>query len=406
MDKNHRFFKKHAHTLRYSFVHGSYWMAFGASYNFVTVYLLAKSFTSYEIGIIMALTNVFSAILQPLAASFSEDNKKPTLSSMTLTLIFASATLSGLLFFAKNTFWPTAFLYFMLLTVMLTIHPLLNSLGMKPISQGVPINFGFSRGMGSLSYAAMSYILGALVDAQGTSVLPFSFLTLFLLTNLSTLWFVRKLPPPPKEEPDDPHFPKTTLSTWGFMSTYKRFTLYLLGLIFLFICFNLINIYMIKIIENVGGSEKHMGSAFAIAAIVELPFMLGFSSLLKRFKVTTLLKISGLVFTLKAVITYFSVSIPMIYFAQSLQMFSYALFIPGSIYYVSSVIHPRHMVRGQAFTTSATTFGAVFGSLIGGLLLSFTSLEVMLITGVILSTVGTLLLFLAVEDPNQPLNLS
>ena len=379
-------------------------MAFGASYNFVTVYLLAKSFTSYEIGIIMALTNVFSALLQPMAASFSEDNKKPTLSSMTLTLIFASATLSGLLFFTKNTFWPTAFLYFMLLTVMLTIHPLLNSLGMKPISQGVSINFGFSRGMGSLSYAAMSYILGALVDAQGTNILPLSFLALFLLTNITTLWFVRKLPPP-KEEPEDAHFPKTTLSPWGFMITYKRFTLYLLGLIFLFICFNLINIYMIKIIENVGGSEKHMGSAFAIAAIVELPFMLGFTTLLKRFKVTTLLKISGVVFTLKALITYFAASIPMIYFAQSLQMFSYALFIPGSIYYVSSVIHPRHMVRGQAFTTSATTFGAVFGSLLGGLLLSFTSLEMMLITGVILSAVGTLLLYLGVEDPKQPPNL-
>ena len=59
-------------TAKYSLIHGSYWMAFGATYNFVTVYLLAKNYSSSAIGIIMAITNILSAILQPLIASYAD----------------------------------------------------------------------------------------------------------------------------------------------------------------------------------------------------------------------------------------------------------------------------------------------------------------------------------------------
>lgn len=154
---------------------------------------------------------------------------------------------------------------------------------------------------------------------------------------------------------------------------------------------------MIKIVQNVGGYEATMGSAFAIAAILELPVMLSFAQLISRYHNTSLLKLAGLIFSVKAFITLISSTVGMIYLAQSFQMLSYAIFIPGSIYYVNQVIEKKDMIKGQAFTTAATTLGGVGGSLIGGWILSAATVRLMLIVGLGISLVGSLILLMTIE---------
>jgi len=56
------------------------------------------------------------------------------------------------------------------------------------------------------------------------------------------------------------------------------------------------------------------------------------------------------------------------------------------------------MLKGQAYTTSATTVGAVLGSLIGGYLLSFTSIKTMLAVGFMVSILGTFLMILGIRN--------
>jgi len=148
------------------------------------------------------------------------------------------------------------------------------------------------------------------------------------------------------------------------------------------------------------GTNNYLGlynNGSSIAAILELPVMLSFTKIITKYHNASLLKLAGLFFTLKAVITLLSSTVGMIYFAQSFQMLSYAIFIPGSIYYVNKVIDKSDMVKGQAFTTAATTLGGVGGSLIGGLILSFASVTTMLVIGVVISLAGTLILLLSVE---------
>ena len=387
-------------TAKYSLIHGSYWMAFGATYNFVTVYLLAKNYSSSAVGIIMAITNILSAILQPLVASYADQEKNYTLKSLMMIFLSLSTSFSMLLYFTKTRESINALVYFLLLLSMLTVHPLLNGLGMKYIEKGYGINFGFSRSMGSLTYAVMSVVLGSLVDKNGPELLPLYYFLLFFITTAATVLFLRSFPYPsddPTEEPKSQSI-KQSLSLIEFSKMYSGFSLYLVGVIFIFICFNIINIYMIRIIEAVGGSEKNMGTAFAIAAIVELPFMLTFSRLLRKFKVETLLMVSAWAFTAKVLLTFFAESLLVIYIAQGFQMFSYALFIPGSIYYVTTALHKSHMLKGQAYTTSATTVGAVLGSLIGGYLLSFTSIKTMLAVGFMVSILGTFLMILGIRN--------
>jgi len=224
-------------TAKYSFIHGSYWMAFGATYNFVTVYLLAKNYSSSSIGIIMAITNILSAVLQPVVASYADQEKKYTLKSLMLIFLSLSTTFSMLLYFTKSSDSINAFMYFLLLLSMLTVHPLLNGLGMKYIEKGYGINFGFSRSMGSLAYAVMSVVLGSLVDKNGPELLPLFYFLLFFITTAATVLFLRSFPYPNDKHTDDPKSQsvKQSLSLIEFIKMYSGFTLYLVGIIFIFI---------------------------------------------------------------------------------------------------------------------------------------------------------------------------
>lgn len=259
-------------TSRYALIHGSYWMVFGATYNFITVYLLSKNFESHQIGLILAFTNIFSAILQPVIAGYADRTRKSALRYTISIMLFICLSLSFIMVVSPSVMFVTASLYFILLTVMLTIHPLINSLGMNYINEGIPINFGFARGMGSLAYAVMSFILGAAVEKYGTDILPYAFILLFGFTFIFTITFKMKntasMEPIVVEMPDENlninKADGSNLSIAGFMRKYHRFSFYLLGVILIFISFNIINIYMIKIVHNVGGNEATMGSAFAI----------------------------------------------------------------------------------------------------------------------------------------------
>ncbi|MFH5837235.1 MFS transporter [Proteiniclasticum sp. C24MP] len=392
-------------TARYALIHGAYWMVFGATYNFITVYLLSKNFESHQIGLILAFTNIFSAILQPLVAGYADRSRKSALRYTTSLMLFICLSLSFIMAVSPAIMFITASLYFMLLTVMLTIHPLINSLGMNYINEGIPLNFGFARGMGSLAYAAMSYVLGAAVEQYGTDILPYAFILLFSFTFVFTISFRLKNPTEAadsfqtdrKEPIQSSPLNSSTLSASGFILKYHRFSLYLLGVILIFISFNIINIYMIKIVQNVGGNEATMGSAFAIAAVLELPVMLSFTKIINKYHNASLLKLAGLFFTAKAFITLVSSTIGMIYLAQSFQMLSYAIFIPGSIYYVNQVIDKKDMIKGQAFTTAATTLGGVGGSLIGGWILSVATVRLMLVIGLVFSLAGSVILLLTIE---------
>jgi len=403
-------------TSRYAFVQSSYWMAFCAVYNFATVYLLANSFSPKEVGIILATTNIFAAILQPVVAGYADRTVKITLKNLISIIVVVILSFAVLLMIAPKTMYVVGVLFLVISTLMITIQPLINSLGMEYLGKGIQVNFGMARGMGSLFYALTSLLLGNLVEKEGTGILPFSYIVIFALLLVFTFRFklhrtkVESLSV--KDVAFSPQMEKTDnvrviaedilpARMSDYFLKYRKYSIYLIGLVFLFTCFNMINVYMIKIVENVGGDKAIMGNAFALAAVLELPVMFFFSRLLGKWRNSTLLKISIIILTLKSIATLLATSIGMVYFAQSFQMLSYAIFIPSSIYYVNQVMDKEDRIKGQAFVAVTMTLGGVFGSLFGGWLLGMTSVYNMLLSATVLSIIGTFLAFFSIENmPN------
>ena len=140
-----------------------------------------------------------------------------------------------------------------------------------------------------------------------------------------------------------------------------------------------------------------MGAASGIAAFLELPTMIGFAWLVSRISSGNLLKISGVFFTLKALLMLIAGSIGGVFVAQTAQMFGFALFTPASVYYTNSLIRPSDRVKGQAYMTATNTIGSVFGSFLGGILLDVKGVPAMLLAAFASGAVGTVILIFTAE---------
>lgn len=393
------------YTIKYSAVHSFYWSIFCSSLGFASVFLLSKHFRNSQIGIVFAVANILSVLLQPAVAAFADTARKISMKDLILILVGTAGALAAARCFLSEYFIVLSLVFILELTILLTLQPLVNSLGMQLINTGIGVNFGLARGMGSMTYAVFSVLLGVLVENLGTDSLPVVSVGLYIALGAAVYTFTKKQSPhtegdailsesigvTDKTEIDD------TNHLFSFFIHNKKFVALMAAVSLTFCSHSMINNYFIQITENVGGTAKDMGIATGIAAAIELPAMVLFGFWVKKIRCSSILKLSLFFFMVKAALTMLATNVWMLYAAQMFQFSSYALFIPASVYYVNEIIKKDDMAKGQAFMTSAITLGGVAASLLGGWLLDGSGAGRMLFVGLIAAALGFIIGFCAVE---------
>ena len=379
--------------LQYCVLQGSYWASFCVLYAFATVFLLSRGFESSMIGVIIAVGNILGVILQPVVASIADRSEKISLHKLTAFLSVIMIVLIAFLYMIPNILLAVAVLFLLTDTFLQVIQPLINSVSVYYVNQGVSVDFGAARGIGSLSYAAASYILGIAVERFGTKsilmagmlVVLIMLMTVLSMPVLSSSAALKSKQIQPKQ---------SDVGLLEFASKYKNFMLTLAGVTFLFTFHNMNNAYLIKVIENVGGTSADMGRMLSIAAVTELPVMFLFSRISKHFKSSTLLIVSGIFFAMRAAGFMLAGNMMVMYLAAMLQIGSFALYIPSSVYYVNETMLDQDKFKGQAVMTATNTLGGVFGSLLGGFLIDHAGVGAMNTVCFAMAAAGAVLVFL------------
>ena len=379
--------------LQYCVLQGSYWASFCVLYAFATVFLLSRGFESSMIGVIIAVGNILGVILQPVVASIADRSEKISLHKLTAFLSVIMIVLIAFLYMIPNILLAVAVLFLLTDTFLQVIQPLINSVSVYYVNQGVSVDFGAARGIGSLSYAAASYILGIAVERFGTK----SILMAGMLVVLSMLMTVLSMPVLSSSaalQSKQIQLKQSDVGLLEFANRYKYFMLTLAGITFLFTFHNMNNAYLIKVIENVGGTSADMGRMLSIAAVTELPVMFLFSRISKHFKSSTLLIVSGIFFAMRAAGFMLAGNMMIMYLAAMLQIGSFALYIPSSVYYVNETMLDQDKFKGQAVMTATNTLGGVFGSLLGGFLIDHAGVGAMNTVCFAMAAAGAVLVFL------------
>ena len=384
-------------TVRYTFLNVAYFAAFCTVHAYAAVYLLSKGFSNTEVGVLLAVANVTSAILQPIIADIID--KPGPLTNRRFIMISVMIILFGslILMLAPSNNAVIFFIYALIYMIQFAYQPVMTALCFEYQKAGCNIMYGLARGLGSASFAFTSVFIGGIVEKNGVAILLWVNIVTMVISLLIAFTFKK-----PLNSAEDGTTVKASAGSGQkksnlatFIRDYPAFVLFLSATICFFFAHNMINDFMIRIINNLGGNETELGFANFLQAILELPVMALIAIVLKKISAERLLMISGVAFFVKILLLVFAKGMPMMYVSQSVQIFAYAVFIPAGAYYVSKTMDEQDQVKGQAFITSAITIGGVFSNLISGVILDHFGILTMLITGSAVCAVGVVIAFIA-----------
>ena len=396
-------------TFRYTLLNVTYFAAFCTIHACAAIYLLAHGFSNTEVGILLAVANISSAICQPYIAGIIDKPGPLTNRRFILIAVLIIFAGSAVLMVVRENKAVIFVVYALIYMIQFAYQPVMTALCFEYQKAGCDIYYGLARGLGSAGFAITSAFVGRAIEKRGVRLLLI--INMIVMAVSALVIYTFKKPGScngafreTSSEGESPDGSKTLPDTdrahnniRDFARTYPAFMLFLVGTICFFFAHNMINDFMIQIIRSLGGGEAELGYSNFLQAILELPVMALIGLILKRVTSDKLLVFSGGAFFVKTLILVFASNMAGMYLSQSFQLFAYAVFIPATAYYVSETMDEFDQVKGQAYVTSAITFGGVFSNLISGALLDDLGVRPMLITGAAVSFAGVIIAFVAMN---------
>ena len=384
-------------NIEYFSLQSLFWMTYCMVVGFSVTYLLSCGYSNSEAGYILASANICALVLQPFFADLADRSKK--INAMTIFLISISIIFVcsiGLFFISVRSVILTL-IYVVMITLANAVIAFLTSVQFLMDPSKTKINFGLCRAGGSLFFAILSAAMGILIERIGMKSIPTALFIITFLIIILCIYITRHRIHTTYESTNDLTDQKSS-TLLVFFKLNPKFMILSIAMLFIYYAHALITNFTISIVRNVGGDHREMGYLIAFMAIMELPGMIGFKKISQRFKVSSLLLFSMMMFSAKVIIVWLSPSLMTLIFGFALQVVSFALYIPASVQYANIIIDEKDTVKAQMMFNLMQTGGAVFSSIIGGWLIDFSGISHALLVGAILSCIGTMIAFTGIQN--------
>ena len=155
---------------------------------------------------------------------------------------------------------------------------------------------------------------------------------------------------------------------------------------------------MLQVFQNVGGGSTDLGIYGSLMTITEMPALLFFTPLNKKFKTNSLLKVGIVGLVLRGILMYVATSPLGVQLSLIVNPFGFSLFLAAIVQYISEIMDEREAVRGQSLYVVVITASAVVASFTGGIILDVWGASKMLFLCMIFCIVGAAISFRLVDD--------
>ena len=374
----------------------AYWATAAGVVSFATAFLLQKGFAASLVGTLLAAGNLLSCAFQPILADRADRIGGNVLKWLTagLTLISAACFVSIQLLPLPETAF--GLLYLLGVFAFDAMNPLMNALNVSYMTNGYSINYGLSRGLGSLAYAFAALVIGKIMARFGADWMVWISLGLLAVNGFMTVTY-----PSLTVSVSEKKQNTECCSIPVFFRRYRWYCVSLLGVMLLGMFHAMTENYLIEIVSPLGGDSGTVGVALFVATAIEALVLVYFDKVRGKISDNWLLKLAGISFLLKAVLFLAASNVMTIYIIQLIQATSYTFLSPTQMYYANNKISPADMVKGQAFITASYTQGCAAGNFAGGQLISALGIRAMLLAGVAMAVAGTAVFFLTVDKNDR-----
>lgn len=370
---------------KYNLLHILFWLISCSLNGFVAIYLKNKGLDNTLIGIVTGSSCILITFISPLVSKFVESNEKITIPKMMDILMLVSSVLFLLISFVDVPAFLLVLIYIANLTLFLTAVPLLSTIAMNYNARGKEINFGLSRGMGSVSYAASAVLLSNMIDILNPNWLS----AVYSISAVLFLVLIHSLPDYVEEKGHQ----ESSGSVLTVIRKYKTLTLVLLGWAFAFAASTSLSTYLINVVDNLGGNTKIYGFAIFVMAASEMPAMAVTRKLMRRFDAMSLILVAGICYIFRNIMVALAPNLVFLFAGMLFQSVTYGLLTSVLTYYVADICEKQDQVMGQTLIGMMTTgLGSMLGNVLGGVLQDMFGLQAMLMFVTVSTIIGIVIM--------------
>jgi len=359
-------------------------------FTFTSAYFLSRGYTNTQIGFIIACSQLISMFASALVSNAADRSKKlnPVEIGIIATVLLMISFVP--LYLLKEKTLVLTIIFVLSRVVYSSSDPVFTAIGFKIDELGAKTNFGVARASGSACYSVVTIILGKMIEAIGSDVIPLASIVcygvLLIILIIVDTYFRRS----------DTNFvthakQANNITMLDFIKHNKKI-LYLAMCVSMFsFGANVIGSYILQIIGPLGGTIVDEGYIHSLAAILEVPSMIFFSKIIRVIKLNAVLSFASCMYTVRTIALFFANKMIFVYLAISLQWACFALFLPGIVYYINKNTRPGESFRGQALYSIVTIMGAMITNFSGGLIIDNFGAKTLLLIGVVIGIIGSTL---------------
>ena len=375
-------------TPYYTLLQCLYWAVYCLMFNFASVFLLNRGFSNSAIGLVLGFAYAISACMQPTIAGFVRKHRL-RLSSCLSGVCIINIALAAAIYFLPLKGGVLGVTMMLMCMLHSSLQPSMNSLHRGYELEGLSVNFGFARGMGSVSFAVVTFLTGQLLKIINPNTVPVLYLSGLVILLICMYSFRTPVFSVEEKASGEAQAP--------LIKREPRFGVFLMGLVLLAMAHIFLDHFMLQIMMTIGGDSASLGVAIAVAAIIELPAMMLYKRMSKKAGPTRLLIMAGWAWVAKNVLIMLARTPEAVYAAELLQFLSYAVYVPATVDYIGQHLPAGDFLRAQALSGSAFTMGSLLATMVGGPMIDLIGVRAMVAVVQLFSLTGAILFSLALR---------
>ena len=356
-----------------------------------------RGLDSFQVGIAFSGGAVTAIFFQMLSAFFMD--RYQAVSAKRTILVIAGITMGLTVLLDRSGLSASTILllYMLVLGAEMSLDSIVYTMAMEIMNYGWNLNFGFCRGIGSISYAVIMTVSGYFLSWIGYERLFLVFLVFQTLFLLAVLRMenprIRKVQGQEQKEMIRVNRAYSSKGYIAFLKENKIVLAMLAGIALMSMCGNIIENFQIDILRELGGDERMMGISRGLSAAIEFPVMSSFLFLRKKFSVRHILMFAMVVYCIRSGIYAFTGSVQGVLLAQGVQGVAFALYNLSSTCFINESIPLEDVAKGQAVIGMATRgAGGILANSLGGSLIEQTSAHTALYLCLLLTLAGTVII--------------
>ena len=372
--------------MKYNFLQIAFWMASCTVLGYIAVFLKYKGLTNTEIGIVTGVSCLMNILLSPYLSSLTTKSKHLSSRKMLTLLFIIVGLIFGSITFMNIPKIIIMLAYILVYSLNISCVPFLSMLCMDLIRTGSYLNFGLSRGLGSVAYASTAMLSGFLIDFYNPTILS-------IIYSSASVIFLLLLYTFPTVKNKTQTIEKSSIVSIIFK--YKLFFFLLLGFTFTYAGATTLSTYLIDIVKHLGGNNSFYGIAIFFMAASEMPIMAITPRLMKRFNSILLIAIAAFFYMVRNFTISLAPTLPILLIGMACQSLSYALTTGVITYYVTFHLEEKDHMMGQTLIAVMTSgVGSMIGNVLGGIISDAYGLSSMLVFACILTFTGACIIFI------------